>query len=131
MEVSKMADVFMNATRKKYRFSTAKGNLTTEQLWDLPLESLDEIWQKINATIEDASRTSLLSVRSNKNIELTEKAEVVKAIVEYKLAAAEKADKARQTKAEKERILNIIAAKQEQELASMSIDELKKRLEAL
>jgi hypothetical protein len=131
MEVSKMADVFMNATRKKYRFSTAKGNLTTEQLWDLPLESLDEIWQKINATIEDASRTSLLSVRSNKNVELTEKAEVVKAIVEYKLAAAEKADKARQTKAEKERILNIIAAKQEQELASMSIDELKKRLEAL
>ncbi len=126
-----MADVFMNATRKKYRFSTAKGNLTTEQLWDLPLESLDEIWQKINATIEDASRTSLLSVRSNKNVELTEKAEVVKAIVEYKLAAAEKADKARQTKAEKERILNIIAAKQEQELASMSIDELKKRLEAL
>lgn len=126
-----MADVFMNATRKKYRFSTAKGNLTTEQLWDLPLESLDEIWQKINATIEDASRTSLLSVRSNKNVELTEKAEVVKAIVEYKLAAAEKADKARQTKAEKERILNIIAAKQEQELASMSIDELKKKLEAL
>ncbi len=126
-----MADVFMNATRKKYRFSTAKGNLTTEQLWDLPLESLDEIWQKINATIEDASRTSLLSARSNKNVELTEKAEVVKAIVEYKLAAAEKADKARQTKAEKERILNIIAAKQEQELASMSIDELKKRLEAL
>lgn len=126
-----MADVFMNATRKKYRFSTAKGNLTTEQLWDLPLESLDEIWQKINATIEDASRTSLLSVRSNKNVELTEKAEVVKAIVEYKLAAAEKADKARQTKAEKERILNIIAAKQEQELASMSIDELKKRLETL
>jgi hypothetical protein len=126
-----MADVFMNATRKKYRFSTAKGNLTTEQLWDLPLESLDEIWQKINATIEDASRTSLLSVRSNKNVELTEKEEVVKAIVEYKLAAAEKADKARQTKAEKERILNIIAAKQEQELASMSIDELKKRLEAL
>ena len=126
-----MADVFMNATRKKYRFLTAKGNLTTEQLWDLPLESLDEIWQKINATIEDASRTSLLSVRSNKNVELTEKAEVVKAIVEYKLAAAEKADKARQTKAEKERILNIIAAKQEQELASMSIDELKKRLEAL
>lgn len=126
-----MADVFMNATRKKYRFSTAKGNLTTEQLWDLPLESLDEIWQKINATIEDASRTSLLSVRSNKNVELTEKAEAVKAIVEYKLAAAEKADKARQTKAEKERILNIIAAKQEQELASMSIDELKKRLEAL
>lgn len=126
-----MADVFMNATRKKYRFSTAKGNLTTEQLWDLPLESLDEIWQKINATIEDVSRTSLLSVRSNKNVELTEKAEVVKAIVEYKLAAAEKADKARQTKAEKERILNIIAAKQEQELASMSIDELKKRLEAL
>lgn len=126
-----MADVFMNATRKKYRFSTAKGNLTTEQLWDLPLESLDEIWQKINATIEDASRTSLLSVRSNKNVELTEKAEVVKAIVEYKLAAAEKADKARQTKAEKERILNIIAAKQEQELASMSIDELEKRLEAL
>jgi len=126
-----MADVFMNATRKKYRFSTAKGNLTTEQLWDLPLESLDEIWQKINATIEDASRTSLLSVRSNKNVELTEKAEVVKAIVEYKLAAAEKADRARQTKAEKERILNIIAAKQEQELASMSIDELKKRLEAL
>lgn len=126
-----MADVFMNATRKKYRFSTAKGNLTTEQLWDLPLESLDEIWQKINATIEDTSRTSLLSVRSNKNVELTEKAEVVKAIVEYKLAAAEKADKARQTKAEKERILNIIAAKQEQELASMSIDELKKKLEAL
>lgn len=121
----------MNATRKKYRFSTAKGNLTTEQLWDLPLESLDEIWQKINATIEDASRTSLLSVRSNKNVELTEKAEVVKAIVEYKLAAAEKADKARQTKAEKERILNIIATKQEQELASMSIDELKKRLETL
>lgn len=126
-----MADVFMNATRKKYRFSTAKGNLTTEQLWDLPLESLDEIWQKINATIEDTSRTSLLSARSNKNVELTEKADVVKAIVEYKLAAAEKADKARQTKAEKERILNIIAAKQEQELASMSIDELRKRLETL
>lgn len=126
-----MADVFMNATRKKYRFSTVKGSLNTEQLWDLTPEVLDDIWRGLNAQIEDASRNSLLSKKSNKDTELTEKADVVKAIVEYKLAAIEKADKAKQTKEQKRKILEAIEAKQATELANMSIEELKAKLASL
>lgn len=47
---------FKQATRQKLRFTTSRGVLTTEQVWDLPLSALAELIKRtkleLNKTID-------------------------------------------------------------------------------
>jgi hypothetical protein len=54
-----MDNLFLVASRSKFRFNTASGTITTEDLWDLPLSSgkanLDDIAKALNKQLKDAS----------------------------------------------------------------------------
>ena len=48
-----MDNLFLQATREKFRFESSKGDLSVEQLWDLPLTSrtgfdLDTVAKAVN-----------------------------------------------------------------------------------
>ena len=45
-------NVWFNAVLKKYRFSCSKGNLTTEDLFDLKMKELDGIYQDLVSEID-------------------------------------------------------------------------------
>ena len=124
-------DCFINATKKKYRFPSQRGNLTVEQLWDLKPRELDGIWQSLQAEIDAKPRVSLLDTDTSTNTELTDKAEIVKFIVKYKLDMAKKADKASQTKAERQKIAAIIEEKRAAALLDLPIEELEAKLAAM
>ena len=78
--------MFEKATRIKLRFESKKGLLSVEQLWDLPLNSLDEIAISLNKEVKDISEVSFIKpLSNNKNKELTLKFNIVKHIIDVKL----------------------------------------------
>lgn len=122
-----MADLFKVATKKKYRFNY-KGVLTVEDLWDLSVEDLDKIYKNLKSKLKDVSEESLLNTVSKEDKELNDKIEIIKIIVADKLAAKDKAQKAAIQKQQNQRILEIIADKQDAALKEKSLDELKDML---
>lgn len=118
-----MADLFKVAVKKKYRFNY-KGILTVEDLCDLSVEDLDKIYKSLKSKLKDASEESLLSTTSKEDKELNNKIEIIKIIVTDKLAAKERAQKAAFQKQQNQRILEIIADKQDAALKEKSLEEL-------
>jgi len=58
--------LFETASKNKLRFSSIKGNLTTEDLWDLPLTSksgricLDNIAKQLYKELKDSTEESFV-----------------------------------------------------------------------
>lgn len=123
-----MVDLFKVAVKKKYRFNF-KGQLTVEDLWDLSVEDLDKIYKNLKSQQKNASEESLLDTVTKEDRELSNKIEIIKSIVTDKLAAAERAKKAAEKKAQNQRILEIMADKQDAALKEKSLEELQAMLE--
>lgn len=124
-----MSDLFKIAVKNKYRF-TYKGVQTVEDLWDLSVEELDKIYKTLKTKQKSEAEESLLATTSKEDKELNNKIEIIKTIVADKLSDKEKSVKAAERRAKNRRILEIMADKQEDELKSKSLDELKAMLEA-
>ena len=122
-----MTDLFKIATKKKYRFNY-KGQITVEDLWDLNVEELDKIYKNLKAQQKNAQEESLLQSVSKEDKVLNNKVEIIKTIVVDKLAARERAMKVAAQKEQNQRILEIMADKQDAELKEKSIEELKAML---
>jgi hypothetical protein len=130
-------NLFEYATRNKLRFPSGRGELTTEQLWDVPLRSKDEF--NLNSIAKTASKawkdlSEESFVETTKTPEHTRREtalELVKYVIQVKLAD-EAADKKRaENKLEKERLLKILADKQAGVLSELSEKELQARIAAL
>ena len=123
-------NIFEAASKNKYRYPY-KGMITTEDLWDLTQAQLDVIYKALNKGVSEAQVSSLMHKVTDVDAELLNKIEIVKYIFNAKEAEAEarKNDAAKHTK--KQRILDILAQKQEDALQNMSEDELKKMLDEL
>lgn len=120
-------NIFMNATKKKYRFNF-RGICGVEDLWDLRVEDLDFIYKNLKKQQKENEGESLLSTTSKEDKELNEKIEIVKAIVADKLATAEKARNAAKKRRENQRILEIMADKKDAALRDKTIEELQAML---
>ena len=124
-----MADLFKVAAKKKYRFNY-RGLISVEDLWDLGVEDLDKIYKSLKSQAKNAAEESLLQEVSKEDKELNNKIEIIKTIVADKLAASERAKKAAAQRMQNQRILEIMADKQDEELKSKSLEELKSMLTA-
>ena len=123
-------NIFEFASRNKVRFPF-KGMISVEDLWDLSLTNLDSIYKTLNKQVKQSEEESLLSTRANVDTELEVQIAIVKHIVSVKLAEKEAAEKATAKKAQKQKIMSIIATKQDEALQNSSIDDLKKMLDEL
>lgn len=123
-------NLFEGAARAKYRFPF-KGSITTEDLWDLSLQDLDRIFKTMNAEVKQTQEESLLKVKDEHSEILERKIEIVKHIVSVKQAEAEAMKDAANRKAQKQRIMEIIAKKEDDALANMSLDDLKKMVDGM
>ena len=126
-------EMFAFATKKKIRFETSKGLLSVEDLWDLPLTSdngrpnLDDIAKGIYKAMKEGEEVSFVKSNAASNAAfnvLKTKFDIVKYIIDVKLAEAEAAKKAKEIKARNQRILGLIAQKEDEALASKSKEEL-------
>lgn len=123
-------NIFEAASKNKYRYPY-KGMITTEDLWDLTQAQLDAIYKALNKGVSEAQVSSLMHKVTEVDAELLNKIEIVKYIFNAKEAEAEARKNDAAKHAKKQRILDILAQKQEDALQNMSEDDLKKMLDEL
>lgn len=121
--------LFELATRYKWRWNY-KGLISVEILWGLSVEELDQIFKDLNAQVKKCGEESLLisKERSRQEIELDHKISIVKHIVLTKLNEAELAKQCMEEQRQKQKIMDIIARKEDAALEGLSLDELRKML---
>jgi hypothetical protein len=131
-------NVFEYATRNKLRFKTAVGEISVEQLWDLPLRStsaqpsLDLVARTANKAIKDATEESFVeTTRTKEHVRLEMALEVVKSIIEVKKEEENKAKRRADAKKEEEMLLQALANKQGEKLDAMTEAQIQKRLKAI
>lgn len=122
-----MADLFKIAAKKKYRFNY-RGVISVEDLWDLNVEALDSIYKNLKKQQKTSQEESLLETVSKEDKEINNKIEIIKTIVNDKLAAKEKAIKAAEKRTQNQKILEIMADKKDAALKEKSIEELQAML---
>lgn len=131
-------NMFEFATRNKIRLPSTKGELSVEQLWDVPLRgngdfNLDNVAKTVNKALKAASEESFVETASKSAAQtrLEVSLDVVKYVIQTKLDE-EAADKRRaENRKEKARLMEILAEKQDGKLSELSERELKKRIAEL
>ena len=125
-----MEKMFEYAVRNKVRFPF-KGLISVEDLWDLTLTNLDSIYKILNKQVKQSEEESLLNTKTTVDKELDVQIAIVKHIVAVKLAEQEAREKASAKKAQKQKIMAIIASKQDEALQNSSVEDLQKMLDEL
>ncbi len=132
-----MQNIFEYATRSKLRFTSTRGELTVEQLWDVPLRSKDDF--NLN-TLAKAANKAFKEISEESFVETTKTAEhtrremaleTVKYVIDVRLAEEAAATTSAAKKQEKQKLLSILAEKQDGKLSELSEKELHKRIAAL
>ena len=115
--------MFEIATRKKYRFPF-RGSITSEDLWDLSLAQLDTVYKTLSKEAKTENEEESLMDEKKEDQDLLNKLDIVKHVFSVKKTEAEVAVNAMEKKRQKERLLELIAQKQDAALADKSIEEL-------
>lgn len=123
-------NIFEQAARQKFRFPTAKGELTVEQLWELPLKStggpnLDDIALTLDRQLSaEGNRKSFVdsTVKADGTIQV--KLDIVKHIIEVKIEKRDAEAKAQATRERDQRIMAILEKRKDAKLDSASDEEL-------
>lgn len=126
----KTNNIFEVAVRNKFRFPY-KGTISVEDLWDLSVQQLDNIFKTLKSQEKEAQEESLLDTLTPEDEILVTKIEIIKYIVNVKLAEAQQAERARELHDQRQKILGILADKQDEDLRNKTTDELRAMLEQL
>lgn len=125
---------FELASRKKLRFETEKGLLSTEDLWDLPLTGrtvcLDNIAKALFKELkESADEVSFVSsvVKDNKAQLMFD---IVKHIIDVKVAERDAQQELVVRRQQKQKVLELIAQREDGALGEMSLEDLRKMAES-
>jgi len=130
-------EIYKKASKKKLRFSTNRGSLSVEQLWDLPKEEIRQLVikareaaKKSSGEVSDTELSFLDAPAKTKATDDELRFEILKDIYLTKKSAEEKAQKKAEAKRNNQKLLDIIARKQDEALEKKSIKELEKMLES-
>lgn len=132
---------FELATRQKFRFATAKGGLSVEDLWDLPLTastgqpSLDSIAILLNRQLKETNNEISFVTPSPSTSKETErmaiKLEIVKHVIQVKIAERDARQEAAARADKKQKVLEILSRKKDAALEGASVEDLEKLLNEL
>ena len=130
--------MFEKASRIGLRYETPQGLLTVEDLWKLPLTStrtgranLDDIAVAMFRQLKESDTESFVKKAAKKDDTTQLAFDIVKHIIDIRMAEDEAAAVQRANKEKKRRILEIIAQKEDAQLFDASLDELKAMAETL
>lgn len=122
--------MFEKATRLKVRFPY-KGLISVEDLWDLSVTELDSIFKALNAKLKLVNEESLLGEKSKADKLIELQVEIIKHVVSVKLKETNDQILAKERREKKQKIMDILVAKQDSDLQNKSAEELQKMLNDL
>lgn len=129
--------MFEKAARLKLRFATPAGELSAEDLWDLPLvarngkANLDDLARALHQQIEQAPTVSFVKKTEPVSAVPQLKFDIVLHIITTRLAEDEAVAKAKATRERKQQIMALIEQKQNEQLGASSIEDLRAMLDAM
>jgi hypothetical protein len=119
---------FKLASFQKLRFNSSRGVLATEQLWDLPITELDTLTVALEAELEASGKKSYLVKATEKSKAAKLRFDIALDILNTRVEMAQAATEAAENKAHNQKILSLIAEKQDESLKGKSVEELEKLL---
>jgi hypothetical protein len=133
-----MSDIYKIAAQHGLRFPSMRGELTVEQLFQMPLTSqsgfdLDTVAKAINGKLKGVSEESFVEDAAADPLKqsLMVSLDIVKDVIATKQAANRAALARTQRAAERRKLLDILSAKKDQQLTQASVEELEKKLAEL
>lgn len=131
-------NIFERASRTKLRFASPIGELTTEQLWDLPLTSkserpnLDALARATYTELKGLEEVSFVEVKPDPRKTAMElQLEILKHVIAAKLEARAATEKAAENAERKRKLLAALASKEEAELVGMSKEQIEAEIAKL
>ncbi len=120
--------MYKKASRLKLRFQTSKGQLTVEQLWGLNMTDLKNVIVGLHKNIKKNEDEDLSFLEKEEVEESEDKLRYDIAVDIYKTKQAEvkESHEAAERRAYNKHIDELIAAKEEESLRGLSIEELRK-----
>lgn len=122
--------MFEKATRLKLRFGF-RGSCSAEDLWDLSLEDLDTIYKELAGKAKAQEEESLLQVKSGANEVLDLQIDIVKHIFRTKMSEQEARENEALNAERKQKILAVIAEKQDDALRNLPVEELQELVSSM
>jgi hypothetical protein len=133
-----MENLFVLASRAKFRFVTSKGSLTAEDLWDLPLDdrrqvSLDDVAKSLNKQLResDTEQSFVNKASAPRTDEIKAKFDLVLFVIKTKLEERDAAKARSDKEANKQKIMALIERKKDEALAGKPLDELQALLNTM
>lgn len=134
-----MNDLFIKAAKNKFRFPSKLGGqgLTTEDLFTLNLTgnnglNLDQVAREVNRQLKEQTEESFVQTRKSLTKTLLEdKLDIVKTVIKIKQEDMEKANKASERAAKRQKLMEAIDNADNRELQTATKEELLKQLEEL
>jgi len=123
--------MYKKALRTKLRFSTSKGKLTTEDLFDLSLTDLNNLAIALDKKLSETPRKSFISDIAPDTQEDELRFNIVKDVITLKLAERNAAQNAKAKAAEKAQLLEILHRKKNEALENLSVAEIEAKLASL
>ena len=123
-------NIFEMAEKMKFRYPF-KGMINSEDLWDLSPKDLNSIFKTLNSELKKVKEESLLEVKTQEDQILDIKIEIVKYIFNVKREEEQKRVKAKELKEKKQRLMEILANKQDQDLLNKSSEDIQKMIDEL
>jgi hypothetical protein len=129
-------NIFEQASRLSLTFATPLGTLRTDDLWSLPLTSnkgtsLDQLAVALHNELQNKGTLSFVTDAVKPNDYTQLRFDIIKHILDIKIAERDAAAKARADREKKQKLLELISRKENQELENMPLDDLRKMVEAL
>lgn len=131
--------IFIDASRYAYRYPSAKGLITTENLWELPLRSrsglfdLNTVAVNLSQELKALGEESFVDAGTDSAARtlLEAKLDIVKHIINFKQIEAKAATERAAKAALQAKLRDLIENKKDEQLSSASIEDLEAQLAAL
>ena len=125
-----MSELFVIASKAKFRFSTTRGNVSVEDLWDIPLTgqdfSLNKVAQDLSKQLKALGEEDFVSIKVAKDKTLEQKLDLVKYVIAARLKEAKAHSDAVAKKEIRNKARQILADREDEKFTELSDKELKK-----
>ncbi len=121
-------DIYKEGTMQKVRFTTSRGSLAQEQLFDLSVTDLNDVVVSLDEEYQKSGKKSFIVAKSTKDKLIKLKFDIALDVLNTKLDQAQEALTKKENKEHNERILTLIAEKKDESLKNKSLSQLEAML---